>query len=111
VLGTTFSLRISTIVTCKYAEHSGATSNVKDYFILKKLRIVHDSMHVSFGSDCVLKHFFVDGEVRVAVKIVVGILNISDIGFFLSDFSLLMDSLVLFWFHALNLVDESDISR
>ena len=43
------------------------------------MRVVHDRVHVGLGADGVLEHFLMDGEVRVAVEVVVGVLDVAHI--------------------------------
>jgi hypothetical protein len=45
------------------------------------MRVFHDGIHVGLGADGVFEHFLMDGEMGVAVKIVVGVFDVSDIRF------------------------------
>ena len=68
-------------ITSKDTENASPTSNIQDNLILEEMRVVHDGIHVGSGSDGVLEHFLVNGEMRVAVKVVIRIFDIANIGF------------------------------
>lgn len=67
--------------TCKDAENACSTSNIHHYLILEKLRIFGNSFHVGLGSDCVFEHLLMDGEMWVAVKVVVFVFDVAYVGF------------------------------
>ena len=49
------------------------------------MRVVHDRVHVGLSADSVLEHFLMDGEVRVAVEVVVGVLDIAHVWLLVSN--------------------------
>ena len=40
--------------------------------------VLHDGVLVGLGADAVLEHLLVDGEVRVAIEVVVWVLDVAD---------------------------------
>lgn len=66
--------------TCEYAEDAGATADIEYNFILEEVWVEGDGSHISFGPDCIFEHFLMNGEVRVAVEIVVFVLDIAHVG-------------------------------
>ena len=85
--------------TCKDAENAGSASDIKDDFVFEEMRVIHDGIHVGLGADGVFEHFLMDGEMRVAVKIVVGIFDVADIGLLVVGEMVLDCFSGFFWFH------------
>lgn len=88
--------------TCKNTQNSCATAYIKHYFVLEKMRIFGDGVHVGFGPDGILEHFFMDGKMGISIKVVIGILNVANNWlclFFGCFLSLLFFLLRLFRFH------------
>lgn len=62
-LGTSFG--------CEHAENSSAATDIENGFPFKQVRIQHNSILVSFSPNFVLKHFFVNAEMSVGIKVIV----------------------------------------
>lgn len=72
--------------TCEYAEDAGAASDIEDDFVLEEFWVEGDCAHVGLGPDGVFEHFFVNGEVGIAIEVVVIIFDVAhegSAGFFL----------------------------
>ena len=78
-------------LSCKNTQDSCPTTHIKNNFILKKLRVLCDGVHVSICSDLfnnnsliknksfvylVLQHVFVNGKMGIGVKVIIFVLNI-----------------------------------
>lgn len=63
--------------TCEYAENARSTTNIQHDLILEMFRTVEDGIHVGLGAYCILEHILMDGEVRIAIEVVVGVLDIT----------------------------------
>jgi hypothetical protein len=61
--------------------------------------VIHDGIHVGLGADGIFEHFLMDGEMRVAVKIVVGIFDVADIGLLVVGKMVFDGFSGFFWFH------------
>lgn len=83
VFGSAFGLVYRKKITCKDAKNPCPAADVKNNFVLEQMWVVHDGVHVGSSSNRVLEHFLMNRKVRIAVKVVIWIFDISDIGFFL----------------------------
>lgn len=66
-------------MTCENAEDASATAHVQHHFVLEQLGVVDDGLHVRLGPDRVLEHLLVDRKVRVAVEVVVAVLDVAHV--------------------------------
>lgn len=76
------------LLTCEDTQNASATPNIQNNLVLEQMFILHDSILICFGTDGVLQHFLVDGEVGVAIEVVIRVFDVPEGWLSLSSLSL-----------------------